>query len=111
MRFDRWTRHRMAIALIGGLAILVTAAFNLYAAAVIASAAGSTLGQTLQLWLDGFSPDGLYSGRTLLSLERFETALLQLALLLVIAVWLYTLNAVARPRESSPQSIDREPRS
>ena len=49
-----------------------------------------------KLWLAGYDAGTMYPGRTLLAIDRIETALLILGVLVLWAVWAHSLRVAMR---------------
>lgn len=85
----------------GVVLILLAAAWNLRSAARIAAVEGKTLGDIFRVWWGGYAPRALYSGTTLLAIDRIEVSLLLVTVLVIWAVHAYSIRAVEkRAREN-----------
>lgn len=96
MSSERGERIRYAIGLAGILMFIAIAGMNLRLAALIAARDGKTLGEVWQLWLAGYEAGATYSGRTVMAIDRIETALLFLGVLLLLGAWVYSVRAIRR---------------
>jgi hypothetical protein len=93
-------RKRRAI-LAGAFVLLAFGVlYNVRAAHVIAERGGFSLTEAVDLWWRGFEPAHSYPGILLLAVDRIDTALLILTVLIISAAWASAgLTAASRSRD------------
>ena len=78
--------------------LVVVSMVNFQIASGIASEIGLSLADIFASWIEGYSPEMQYSGLTLLAIERFSTAIIELGFAIVMLVTLVVYKTT-RKRE------------